>query len=139
MVAVKDRVTNKIMAEPIENRSKENLLGFIERYTIEDATVYTDEAPFYRGMTGFNHEIVTHSIGNWVNGMAHTNGVESFWSLLKRGYHGIYHHMSPKHLFRYVNEFQARHNDRESDTEDQMIHLFHRMSGRRLTYAKLIE
>ena len=70
--------------------------------------------------------------------MAHTNGVESFWSMLKRGYHGVYHHMSPKHLQRYVDEFAGRHNIREMDTIDQMRHVVAGLVGKRLLYRDLI-
>ena len=59
-------------------------------------------------------------IGEYVRGQAHTNGIESFWSTLKRGYDGVYHHMSLKHLGRYVGEFAGRYNDRPSDTMEQM-------------------
>ena len=69
--------------------------------------------------------------------MAHTNGMESFWSLLKRGYIGIYHHMSVKHLDRYVTEFEGRHNNRPSDTLSQMADLVRGCIGKRLTYAEL--
>ena len=79
------------------------------------ATVYTEEAGAYRGMP-FNHEAVCHSVGEYVRDQVHTNGMESFWSMLKRGYHGTYHHMSPKHLDRYVTEFSGRHNDRDANT-----------------------
>ena len=58
--------------------------------------------------------------------------------MLKRGYHGIYHHMSPKHLDRYVTEFSGRHNVRETDTADQMVGMAQRMVGKRLTYRDLI-
>ena len=68
----------------------------------------------------YDHEAVNHSAGEYVRGMAHTNGIESFWSMLKRGYQGTYHKMSPKHLERYINEFSGRHNVREADTIDQM-------------------
>ena len=64
--------------------------------------------------------------------------MESFWSMLKRGYHGTYHHMSPKHLDRYVSEFAGRHNDRESDTIDQMTNMAQGMVGKRLRYKDLI-
>ena len=64
----------------------------------------------YHGMPGFDHESVKHSVGEYVDGMAHINGIESFWSMLKRGYHGTYHRMSAKHLQRYVDEFSSRHN-----------------------------
>ena len=70
--------------------------------------------------------------------MAHTNGIESFWSMLKRGYHGTCHHMSSKHLGRYVGEFAGRHNDRESDTADQMGHMVEGMIGKQLRYNDLI-
>ena len=68
-------------------------------------------------------EPVNHSAGEYVNLMAHTNGVESSWSMLKRGYHGTHHHMSKKHLGRYVGEFEDRHNLRESDTIDRALWL----------------
>ena len=84
------------------------------------------------------HESVKHSVKEYVNGQAHTNGIESFWALLKRGYHGTYHHMSPKHLSRYVNEFAGRHNQRSLDTIDQMSAMTRRMVGKRLRYRDLI-
>lgn len=70
--------------------------------------------------------------------MAHTNGIESHWAMLKRGYIGTYHQMSPKHLHRYVNEFDGRHNDRPLDTIDQMTAITQGMEGKRLKYADLI-
>ena len=85
----------------------------------------------------FEHETVKHSVSEYVNGMAHTNGIESFWALMKRGYHGTYHHMSEKHLQRYVNEFAGRHNDRPSGTIDQMTHIVRGMDRKRLKYRDL--
>ena len=73
----------------------------------------------------------------YVDGMAHTNGIESFWSMLKRGYHGTYHRMSAKHLGRYVNEFSGRHNQRTADTKDQMSAIVTGAVGRRLMYKDL--
>ena len=78
-----------------------------------------------------------HSVSEYVNGMAHTNGIESFWALLKRGYHGTYHHMSEKHLGRYVREFAGRNNIRDLDTIDQMTMLARGMIGKRLRYTDL--
>ena len=86
----------------------------------------------------FEHETVKHSISEYVNGMAHTNGIESFWALLKRGYHGTYHHMSEKHLGRYVREFSGRHNIRDLDTVAQMAILARGMIGKKLRYADLV-
>ena len=83
------------------------------------ATLYTDELPAYQEMPEFEHEAVKHSVGEYVREQAHTNGLESFWSMLKRGYHGTYHRMSTKHLGRYAQEFAGRHNIRDLDTLEQ--------------------
>ena len=100
-------------------------------------TVYTDEARAYDGLP--NRESVKHSVGEYVRGQAHTNGVESFWSMLKRAHKGTFHKLSAKHLQRYVNEFAGRHNIREMDTIRQMEHVAAAMVGRRLMYAELTE
>ena len=98
--------------------------------------VYTDDAKAYRGLP--RHEAVSHTTGEYVNRMAHVNGVESFWSGLKRGYHGTHHHMSAKHLGRYVAEFAGRHNPRPLDTEAMIQRTAAGMVGRRLPYAELV-
>ena len=70
--------------------------------------------------------------------MAHTNGIESFWAMLKPGYHGVYHRMSPGHLDRYVREFSGRHNIRSEDTLDQMVAITRGLIGKRLRYRDLV-
>ena len=69
--------------------------------------------------------------------MAHTNGIESHWAMLKRGYVGVYHQMSVKHLPRYVAEFEGRHNNRPLDTSEQMRIMAQGADGKRMTYAEL--
>ena len=85
------------------------------------------------------HESVAHGVGEYVRDMAHTNGMESFWAMLKRGYVGTYHHMSPKHLFRYVGEFEGRHNARPMDTIEQMTAMVSGAIGKHLPYAELVD
>ena len=86
---------------------------------------------------GPNHTSVNHGVGEYVNAQAHTNGLESFWSMMKRGYYGTYHRMSPAHLQRYVNEFAGRHNQCGCDTEVQMRMCVQMMEGKRLRYKDL--
>ena len=100
------------------------------------AMVYTDEHAAYRGLP--NHAAVKHGVGEYVDGQAHTNGIESFWALLKRGYHGTYHQVSAKHLQRYVDEFSGRHNVRNLDTLDQMTAVAKGMNNKRLRYRDLV-
>ena len=119
VVGAKDRETNQVSAEVVRGTDKETLQGFVLDHSADDAIVYTDDHGSYRGLPRA-HETVKHSVSEYVNGMAHTNGIESFWAIMKRGYHGIYHHMSEKHLSRYINEFAGRHNHRPLDTIDQM-------------------
>jgi len=136
VVGAKDRATNEVSAEVIDHTDAVTLQGFVSDHTADGAKVYTDEAKAYQGIP--NHETVRHSVSEYVNGKAHTNGVESFWAMLKRGYHGTYHQMSPKHLQRYVNEFAGRHNIRELNTIDQMRLVVAGMIGRRLRFRELI-
>ena len=138
VVGAKDRETNHVSTAVVGNTDAKTLQGFVGERTAKGATVYTDDHGGYQGMP-FEHETVKHSISEYVNGMAHTNGIESFWALLKRGYHGTYHHMSEKHLGRYVREFAGRHNDRKRDTLDQMGCIAKGMSGKRLRYRDLID
>ena len=84
------------------------------------------------------HEAVAHSANEYVQDMAHTNGMESHWALFKRGIDGIYHHVSVKHLGRYASEFSGRHNDRPLDTSEQMEAIVKGMEGKRLKYTDLI-
>ena len=101
--------------------------------------VYTDEATAYITRADHRpHESVKHSAREYVRGLAHTNGIESHWAMLKRGYDGVYHQMSAKHLHRYIAEFAGRHNARPMDTHAQMMAMFQGMHGKRLRYADLI-
>ena len=137
VAAAKDRETGKVSAAVVPSTDQATLQPFVVERTEAGATVYTDDHGAYRGMPGVRHETVKHSVGEYVDGQAHTNGVESFWALLKRGYHGTYHQVSAKHLQRYVDEFAGRHNIRELDTIDQMGIVAVGMVGKRLRYADL--
>ena len=136
VVGARDRNSGQVAAGTVEKTDKDTLQGFVMEHTATGATVYTDEATAYLGLP-FDHESVKHSVSEFVNGMAHTNGIESFWALLKRGYHGIYHKMSPKHLDRYVKEFAGRYNTRSNDTIDQMRLMVRGMVGKRIKYREL--
>ena len=112
--------------------------GFIAEHAAPGTKVYTDTAGGYSGMTGFDHEKVNHNVAEYVRGMAHTNGVESFWSMLKRAHKGTFHKISPKHLQRYVSEFAGKHNIRDSGTIVQMRDTVAQLVGRNLLYRDLI-
>ena len=140
VVGVKDRATNKVSAAAIENRDAQTLHTFIEDRVHHEAKVYTDEHTGYKGMVYFEHDTITHSTGEYVkkDTPVHTQGIESFWAMLKRAHKGTYHKMSPKHMDRYVTEFAGRHNVRSMDTEDQMKKMVTGMRGRRLKYDDLV-
>ena len=137
VVGAKDRKTNRVSTAVVENVDQPTLQGFVAKNVEHGAKVYTDDHGGYEGLP--NHETVRHSVKEYVNGKAHTNGIESFWAMLKRGYVGTYHRMSPKHLHRYVDEFSGRHNQRESDTIDQMAAMVRGMKGKRLSYMDLVK
>ena len=137
VVGMKDRATGQVTTQVVHSTNATTLQGFVEDNTSPDAVVYTDDAAAYRGMDR-THEAVRHSVSEYVKGMAHTNGMESHWASLKRGYDGVYHQMSAKHLGRYVSEFEGRHNNRPLDTEIQMSAMAESAVGKRLRYNDLI-
>jgi transposase-like protein len=127
----------KIKAKPIGDTTAKTLHGEIKKVVTPCATVYTDDHRGYQGLLDYQHEAVRHSVGEYVKGMASTNGIESFWALLKRGLYGIYHQMSPAHLRRYVDEFCFRHNTAALTDEVAFAKMFYNSNGRRLTYKEL--
>jgi len=132
--------TGNVRAEIIPNTKISTLQGFIRDNTPEGALVVTDQHAGYVGIAGYGyrHVSINHSVGEYVREMAHTNGIESFWALLKRGHYGVFHYMSPKHLHRYVNEFAFRHNTAQDGTMRFIEKTVARMIGKRLTYKGLI-
>ena len=139
VVGARERGGN-VTIKQVDSTDKETLQGFITQNVKQGSTVYTDEHRSYNGLQGYDHETVKHSAKEYVNGMAHTNGIESVWAVLKRGINGVYHHTSIKHLSRYVGEFAFRLNEGnvEVDTLDRIGAVVGRFSGRRITYKQLI-
>ncbi len=137
VAGLKDRKTNKIKTQVVSSTDSKTLQEFVLENTQSDTQLYTDESRSYQGIDR-PHGTVCHSVGEFVREQAHTNGIESHWALLKRGYDGIYHQFSVKHLNRYVKEFEGRHNARPLDTEQQMTAIAKRSTDKRLTYRELI-
>lgn len=137
VAGVRDRATGRVNTEVVERTDKVTLQDFVMRHTTHGATVYTDEHAAYHGLPR-HHEAVSHSAGEYVRGMAHTNGLESHWALFDRGIYGVYHHVSVKHLDNYNAEFSGRHNARPLDTADQMTAIAQGADGKRMRYIDLV-
>ena len=139
VVGLKDHNGN-VIAFPVANADTQTLQNAVLDHVnpVRDV-VYTDGHPAYQVLSqyGYTHEWVNHSAGQYVNGLATTNGIESFWALLKRGYVGTFHWMSWKHLHRYVNEFAYRHNSGKGNGFATMGATIERMVGERLTWRQL--
>jgi transposase-like protein len=100
----------EIRAQVVSTPSAAVLQPILKENVAPGETIYTDQCTAYRGLREFKHGVINHGAKEYVVGDCHTNGIESFWALFKRGYHGVYHQMSKKHLQRYVNEFTFRFN-----------------------------
>ena len=139
VVGMRDQ-NGQVRAMPVPDNTAKTLKVFINANAPAGATVVTDQHKGYLWLSkqGYSHKSVNHAVGQYVNDMAHTNGIESFWALLKRGYVGIYHYMSAKHLHRYVNEFSFRHNTSRVGTMQFIEMTVGRMDSKRLTYKELI-
>lgn len=139
IVGMRDE-NGEVRAEPVANTQTRTLTSFVTKTAAAGATVVTDEFNAYKRLSdhGFKHLRVKHSVREYVRDMAHTNGIESFWALLKRGHYGICHFMSAKYLHRYVKEFSFRHNTAQVGTLPFINATIDRMTQKRLTYKELI-
>jgi transposase-like protein len=138
-----DRESRQVRAKVIPNAKRDVLQAEILREIEKGSTVYTDGWTGYDNLKAQNyiHETVTH-INEYVKGQVHTQGIENFWSLLKRGLNGTYVAVEPFHLSRYVDEQVFRFNNRATKDNpltdyDRFMLALSQISGKRLTYAEL--
>ncbi len=137
VVAMKERERGRIKAFPVKATDSITLQRSIKENVVAGSNLYTDEHRAYIGISGYNHKAVKHNVGEYVKGMASTNGVESFWALLKRAYIGTFHNISEKHLHRYVSEFATRHNMLNMNPTECFTQTVRMMIDKRLTYKEL--
>lgn len=137
VVGAKERESNQVIAAVVPAVTRATVHDWLGRTISTAAWLYTDESPVYNGVAVSEHQTVNHKRKQYVCGDVTTNGIESFWALLKRGYKGSYHWWSPQHLQRYLTEFTGRFNARDLETRDQLRALAVGMIGRRLTYREL--
>ncbi len=137
VLGAKNRESKQVRAKVVDDTKGETLRGFVnENVNVGDKTrIFTDSSFGYRKLP--NQEAVKHSAREYVRGMVHTNGIESFWAMFKRSHKGTYHKMSPKHLQKYVDEFVWRQNNRPLDMAKIMSELVKGLIGKRLTYQNL--
>ncbi len=129
----------RLAAAVISGISVPVIQGHVKRKLQLSSTRCTDEHSAYVGMTEFKHLSVRHSAKKFVDGMAHTNGIESVWAVLKRGFYGVYHSFSVKHMQRYVDEFVYRLNEGKCAnlTMDRIDAMLERVVGNRITCRTL--
>jgi transposase-like protein len=126
----------------VPNRKTGAIQGNVRKHVEAGAALYTDALMSYRGLgSDYAHQVVDHAL-EYVNGQVHTNGLENFWSLLKRGINGTYVSIEPFHLFRYLDEQTFRYNNRATKDNpltdsDRFSAVLSQVAGKRLTYAEV--
>lgn len=139
VMGIRERGTGRVEAFPIDSTEAATMQPEIRARVEPGTMLYTDGHKSYQGMREYRLESVAHHAGEYVRDQAHTNGMESFWALLKRGYVGTYHHFSVKHLSRYVDEFCHRQNNRGLHALDFMRQTSESFEGRVLTHRQLVD
>lgn len=132
----------RTIAKPVTDRTLNAIQDEIHGKVEAGSQLYTDDHAVFADMDGlfFRHESVNHSAGEYARGAAHTNSIESVWAVMKRGFYGVYHHASPKHLSRYVDEFTFRLNQGNvaRHTLERLDSFIDATVGKRITYKELI-
>jgi transposase-like protein len=128
----------KIKTAVLNNRKKKGVHGEIKAHVEEGSALYSDALKSYDGLFGkYDHRVIDHA-EKYVDGQVHTNGLENFWSLLKRGLKGTYVSVEPFHLFRYLDEQVFRYNNRKDlDDSGRFILAISKIVGKRLAFAAL--
>ena len=128
----------KVRTTVVPNRKKHALQSEVRKHVEAGAALYSDALRSYDGLAGdYAHKVVDHAV-QYVDGRVHTNGLENFWSLLKRGISGTYVSVEPFHLFRYLDEQTFRYNNRKNMNDGQRFELaMSQIGGKRLTYSEL--
>jgi len=137
VIGLKCREGN-IKAFVLDSVSSPDIIKVIEENVENNSKIYTDSFTAYNSLNKYLHESVNHSKKEYVRGFVHTNGIESFWAVLKRGYYGIYHSWSIRHLHRYISEFSERFNMRKNDSLDKIILSINGSIDKRLSYKDLV-
>lgn len=140
VMGMRDR-EGTVVAQVISNTDKETMQSVINSTVAQGATLCTDEHGGYNGLNAkFEHKRVIHSAKQYVDGMAHTNGIESVWAVLKRGFYGTFHSFSEKHTQLYIDEFTFRLNEGNCkiDTVDRLDSLVKGAMGKRVSYKMLV-
>jgi transposase-like protein len=127
-----------VRAMVVDNRRKKELQKQVREHVEAGAAIFSDELKSYAGLSAdYQHAVINHAV-EYVNGKVHTNGMENFWSLLKRGLHGTYISVEPFHLFRYIDEQVFRYNNRNDMNDGDRFSLaVSQIAGKRLTYAEV--
>jgi transposase-like protein len=135
--------SGRTVAMPITGTDRQTIEKAIYQHVETGSTLHTDEAPVYEGIGAFffTHDTVNHSKGEYVRDNVTTNGIESVFAVMKRGIYGVYHHTSPKHLGRYVDEFSFRLNEGnvKNHTLTRLDSFVDGVAGKRLTYKRLTQ
>lgn len=127
----------RVRSFKVDRVTAKNLKAKIREHVDEDSTIMTDEFLAYKGLSKeFRHYTVNHGIGEYVNGDAHANTAEGFFSILKRGINGVYHHVSPQHLDRYLAEFDFRYDNRKVEDVVRASLALKQTKGKRLMFRE---
>jgi len=141
VLGMRERGTGRTFAATMPERSLQEATQRIHDNIELGSQLYTDEHLMFSDLDGlfFRHDTVNHSAGEYAAGLAHTNSIESVWAVLKRGYYGVYHSMSGKHLRRYLDEFTFRLNEGnvERHSLERLASFVDATAGKRLTYTRL--